>query len=74
MLVCFRKPKNIKLNNDADCPICMVTLSNGVISKLICGHKYHKQCIEKWVHISNKLTCPECRQSFELKDCLHNNK
>ena len=34
----------------------------------VCGHAFHIQCIEKWVHQpSSNGTCPICRQHFDFQ-------
>ncbi len=51
---------NIKRN--PQCSICL----NEIIThekELQCKHKYHKDCINKWLERSN--TCPVCRRSVE---------
>lgn len=39
------------------CPICLGDNPNFKLS--ICGHKFHKECIEQWLAI--KPECPLCR-------------
>jgi hypothetical protein len=31
----------------------------------ICGHIFHKKCIDKWFLNNTNLECPLCRQSYE---------
>ena len=33
----------------------------------ICGHIFHKKCIDKWFLNNANLECPLCRQSYENK-------
>ena len=42
---------------DCVCVVCRENMELGL--KLICGHKFHYECISKWVRISD--TCPTCR-------------
>lgn len=41
------------------CPICFDALSSDV-TLLNCSHKYHKECIEKWISATN--SCAVCRK------------
>jgi hypothetical protein len=43
------------------CSICQDLLSfeKGPVLALICGHVYHKNCIEKW--IKRNRSCPICK-------------
>ena len=45
------------------CPICLDSIEQNFIAnnELICNHKFHKLCIQKWLKI-NKI-CPICRVS-----------
>ena len=58
--------KNIIFNTDRNygfddcCNICLNEFKSGYkISKLKCGHCFHKKCIKKW--LSQNDTCPNCR-------------
>lgn len=47
-----------------DCPICLQNLRclqdlPGETRVLICAHKFHKDCIDKWLETKN--TCPICK-------------
>ncbi|MHA1988673.1 MAG: RING finger domain-containing protein [Promethearchaeota archaeon] len=51
-------------NNDyekEECPICLVKFENNKFI-LKCGHKFHKQCLKRWVTISP--ICPLCRENI----------
>lgn len=47
-----------------ECIICLEPLNNN-ITKLSCGHKYHFDCISKWINKKNDLIkiCPICRDN-----------
>lgn len=46
------------------CPICHETMQLGsTINKIQCGHKFHKECITRW--LQNRTTCPNCRYTIE---------
>jgi hypothetical protein len=43
------------------CSICQTdNLESGI--KLMCGHKYHNECIKEWININR--SCPYCRVKF----------
>ena len=52
-------------DSSSKCPICLTTMDDGVLVKLIgnterpCGHEFRGQCIDKWLQRSP--TCPICR-------------
>ena len=57
-------------NDDDDvCAICLDKLTSDDITELSCKHKFHKNCIERWLNASRidsdgqpRLgTCPVCR-------------
>lgn len=49
---------------DCECSICLDTLETGEkFAQLECAHKFHKNCIHKW--LVNSLTCPCCRKNFD---------
>eukprot|EP00118_Oscarella_pearsei_P004750 m.20749 g.20749 ORF g.20749 m.20749 type:complete len:603 (+) comp28075_c0_seq2:217-2025(+) len=49
---------------DLDCAICFEKFSSKNITRLECGHKFHKKCIDKW--FERKSTCPKCRQAVPI--------
>ena len=52
-----------------ECPICLDDLpSNGENKKLICGHVFHKNCINRWLDVSS--ICPLCRKPVPYKSDL----
>lgn len=32
-----------------------------------CGHAFHLQCIQKWIHSQAEQRCPMCRRAWEFK-------
>ncbi|XP_039249643.2 uncharacterized protein LOC120327250 [Styela clava] len=42
------------------CPICCDPLKDGKVSTLECQHKFHHDCINKWM--KKQRTCPNCRK------------
>jgi Tfp pilus assembly protein PilF len=56
------------------CSICsepFIGTSSG-LDTFLCGHSFHKKCIDKWIRAKDKdkkkniPTCPECREEIEL--------
>jgi len=47
--------------SSAICSICLDDYSDAEnkITKLECGHIYHKECVKDW--LENNSTCPVCR-------------
>ena len=43
------------------CVICYEEFGKGKHGKLQCGHKFHRDCIEKWLSVSAHKDCPVCR-------------
>ena len=44
----------------SECVVCMNTIKEGdIIRTLPCFHKYHRQCIDRWLQV--KPQCPMCR-------------
>jgi hypothetical protein len=68
-----RKEKPIHMNNDedTDCSICLLSgHSENPLSTTLCGHKFHKGCIQPW--IAKHKNCPICRRSVvEVVTNLH---
>ena len=66
---CFGKQKDYEYHTlhksmNEQCNICLDTYySRQTITILKCGHKYHKNCLQKW--FQKKKTCPIC--SIEIK-------
>ncbi|MEE6468320.1 hypothetical protein FKM82_008258 [Ascaphus truei] len=55
----FRSKRSTSLD---PCVICHDDLHTGSIWELHCMHRFHKECIEKW--LCKKQTCPTCRVQF----------
>jgi len=52
-------PKNKEKSQD--CIICFEELKEEATTVLKCNHKFHADCIHKWVHNKVDKTCPTCR-------------
>ncbi|KAK9084571.1 hypothetical protein Sjap_024982 [Stephania japonica] len=47
--------------SESDCSVCLARFKpESAVSKLRCGHVFHKLCLEKWLDYWN-FTCPLCR-------------
>jgi hypothetical protein len=58
------KCKKIKHLNKDECSVCVQEYKIGEFKReLICGHEYHKKCIDKW--LKDSLTCPICRKEIK---------
>ena len=42
------------------CPICQDSCTTEV-SRLECGHLFHKNCVIKWLEVADTKLCPVCR-------------
>ena len=57
-------------NQIDECPICFETLDTQktdttIVGLHMCVHKFHRQCIQKWIYTGNN-TCPCCRTEFDI--------
>lgn len=50
--------------------VCVICLEewrkDDIVTELPCEHKYHSECVEKWLGIH--ATCPQCRYEIPLED------
>ncbi|KAJ3050148.1 hypothetical protein HK097_008860 [Rhizophlyctis rosea] len=55
--------------NALECPVCLDTITNGVILNL-CGHVYCQECLTAHANINPEMDarkqCPTCRQDIDL--------
>jgi hypothetical protein len=59
--------KELKLLTNKLCSVCCEGLVVGqVVSRLPCGHLYHPNCVEPWLH--RHCTCPACRYELPTDD------
>ena len=46
-----------------DCSICMEKMSSSTFVVTVCAHKFHPDCLDKWVEVGH-TTCPLCRNGL----------
>ena len=46
--------------SENECSICLEDIHKNEEKVLMCNHKFHKKCINKWTKINN--ICPLCRK------------
>ena len=58
-----------------ECPICVICLDNmdALYATLpVCQHRFHTDCITKWLQLSGKQTCPTCGYLYGInKGIIH---
>lgn len=61
------------LDKNSDCTICRSSLNSdsiyniekgirSTLSRGLCGHMYHTECIDPW--LKNNIKCPICSQNY----------
>lgn len=55
-------------SQDETCCICLESMqdTSKTVLIVVCGHVYHRQCLEDWLADHN--TCPMCRQALFIED------
>lgn len=54
-----------------ECSICLGDLKNKIITLPLCGHSFHKPCINKWLNVTPM--CPLCKSFVNLKYVIFRN-
>lgn len=65
----FDSEFNIIVSDSEDeCSICQSVMHEFI--RTDCGHKFHKECLKKWLFASRrcKTDCPMCRQDIKTKN------
>ncbi|KAJ6809234.1 putative E3 ubiquitin-protein ligase XERICO [Iris pallida] len=45
-----------------DCRVCLCRFEpESLVSRLPCGHLFHRGCVETWLDYNHAATCPLCR-------------
>ena len=72
----YKKPNNkiLDINQysiqiehfEDECSICYIEYNkdDNIRKLLVCDHKYHMECINKWITEYNNHTCPLCRSNI----------
>ena len=55
---------------EGTCAICMTEMVRPYES--ICGHMFHRGCAVHWISMKASMTCPVCRQSWDMSSQRHN--
>lgn len=57
------KYKRIKKEEEnIQCNICFENFKENEYKRnVVCGHNFHKKCIDKWINNYNNFSCPTCR-------------
>ncbi|KAJ4753422.1 E3 ubiquitin-protein ligase [Rhynchospora pubera] len=58
-------------NGEAECVVCLEKLfekekEEVAVKEMPCGHRYHGECVEKWLHMHG--SCPMCRYKMPQED------
>ncbi|CAA2983618.1 E3 ubiquitin- ligase RING1-like [Olea europaea subsp. europaea] len=51
----------------SECPICLTEYElNGEVKEMPCKHKFHSDCIDKWLRVNG--SCPVCRYNMPVEE------
>jgi hypothetical protein len=68
----------LDIKGNHECTICKNSINEfsiynntnyNIIINGVCGHNYHKECIESWIKENNK--CPLCFQEWNILNIIH---
>jgi hypothetical protein len=64
--------KSISAVEPVKCSICLVDTDRHPAIWRPCGHKFHEECINKWISekARNTKTCPECRAVLDMNSSV----
>lgn len=54
-------PKDLSENGDTACSICLEPLHEASVVETPCKHRFHDNCVRKWLTLSAEYQCPLCR-------------
>ena len=67
-----RNAKARAIVREEECAICLSPMLYPRLTRtLICGHTFHRKCINEYINIEHNTSCPICRQSIEPKRKHH---
>ncbi|WOG88845.1 hypothetical protein DCAR_0208080 [Daucus carota subsp. sativus] len=58
--------RSVETKEDDECVICMDEFVGGLAKEMPCKHKFHGECVEKWLKING--SCPVCRYKMPEED------
>ncbi|GMM37311.1 hypothetical protein DASC09_046360 [Saccharomycopsis crataegensis] len=71
VLSVHQPPKEIHYEDDT-CAICIDEFTpNDIVRGLICGHVFHKTCVDPWLS-NRKACCPLCKRDYYLRNRIIN--
>jgi Ring finger domain len=56
---CLRNSEKLKAQDAYQCAICIRDGEDADLHRLPCGHSFHRDCIQRWLHVCPN--CPLCR-------------
>jgi 3'-phosphoadenosine 5'-phosphosulfate sulfotransferase (PAPS reductase)/FAD synthetase len=61
--------------DDTECLICLEEFDTSSVAVLSCNHRYHYNCLTKWIKKSNKTykICSICNSDVEIVNIIDNN-
>lgn len=57
---------SVETKEDDECVICFDEFMGGLAKEMPCKHKFHGECVEKWLKING--SCPVCRYKMPVDD------
>ena len=67
-----RRARSRAIVQEEKCAICLSLMIYPRLTRtLICGHTFHRKCINEWINIKHHTSCPICRESIEPKRKHH---
>lgn len=55
-----------------ECAICLDAVAGSTVSILSCNHKFHEECLRKWLGVNRQCTrCPLCKMIIHRIEPLH---
>ncbi|XP_074328996.1 uncharacterized protein LOC141666733 [Apium graveolens] len=57
---------SVETKENDECVICLDEFLGGLAKEMPCKHKFHGECVEKWLKING--SCPVCRYKMPVED------
>lgn len=62
-------------NEAVECAVCLCKIKEGEeIRELRCDHIFHRVCLDQWVGLSGRVTCPLCRDFLDSRRAVVENE